>query len=581
MRKGLFAAAIIGLLFFMGGPAKASTQDFTIPVFTADYYLSRDQDGVSQMAVKEEIIAEFPSFDQNHGILRAIPERYDGHSLEVKIARVTNKSGKSIPYETYTENDNLVLKIGDPNVYVHGLQVYEIEYLLRGVIHDLSDHDELFWDVNGDQWFQPMTKVQARVHMPNDIAAGVLEQKKCFAGSLGSSAQDCVIAYQSNGGAVATITNTQPLEPNQTLTFVLGFTNDTFKPYVPSASLVRQWILLGLAILLPPLVATVIMIYNWRKFGRDPEGKGTIVPEYLPPKEVTVLQSNSVLTEQFQIKAVSAQLIDLAVRHFVKIYEVKTKKLLGHKNEYEVELVADPAKLHPDEKQVLKIIFGNLKVGQRVSLSKKRESLVTEISNLGSQVTRELAPAGYFRSDPTKAKAPYIVVGIIVGVSGFFFLPWGWGLVVAGLIIGFSSIFMPARTAKGVALREYLLGLKMYMQLAEADRIKVLQSPHGKLTEKINVDDKRQLVKLYERLLPYAMLFGIEKDWAKQFAHLYREEPSWYHGSGAFNAAVFTGAVSGFSSESAASFTPSGSSSGSGFSGGAGGGGGGGGGGGW
>lgn len=565
----------------MGGAAKADTQDFTISVFSADYYVSRDDKGVSQMVVQEEVVAEFPDFDQNHGILRAIPQRYNDHSLEVKATKVTDKNGKSIKYETYTENDNLVLKIGDPDKYVHGLQVYKIEYILRGVILDLPDHDELYWDVNGDQWLQPTTKVQARVHLPQDIAAGMLQQKKCFAGSLGSSVQDCLIDLHANGGVVITVTNTKPLEPNQTLTFVLGFNNDVFTSYTPSDSLIREWVLLGLSIALPPLVAVVIVVYNWRRYGRDPEGRGTIVPEYLPPKEATVLQCSAVLTEQFQTKAVSAQLINLAVSHFVKIYEVKTKKLLGHKAEYEVELIGDPAKLHQDEQDVLKIIFGSLTIGHRVSLSKKRDTLVAEVARLGTRVTGELESAGYFRTDPSKAKTPYIVVGIIIGVAGFFFLPWGLGLIAAGIILGFSSIVMPARTAKGVALREHLLGLKMYMQLAEADRLKMLQSPHSELTQKINVDDTRQLVKLYERLLPYAMLFGIEKQWVKEFAHLYREEPTWYHGSSTFNAAVFASSVSSFSSASTASFAPSSSSSGSGFSGGSGGGGGGGGGGGW
>ena len=141
---------------------------------------------------------------------------------------------------------------------------------------------------------------------------------------------------------------------------------------------------------------------------------------------------------------------------------------------------------------------------------------------------------------------------------------------------------MPARTQKGVELRDYLLGLKEYIKLAEAERFKVLQSPHGELTEKVNINDRQQLIKLYEKLLPYAILFGLEKDWAKEMAVLYQNEsPDWYGSSGMFHAAYFASSVSGLSTASAAAFAPPSSSSGSGFSGGSGGGGGGGGGGGW
>lgn len=581
MRKPLFFVAVLAILIFLAGPAKADTQDFIIPSFSADYFLNRDEKGVSHMRVREEIVAQFPDIDQNHGILRAIPERYDNHSLEVAVVGVTNQTGERLQYETYTENDNLVLRIGDPDKYVRGQQVYVIEYSLRGVIHLLADHDELYWDVNGDQWLQPITQVTARVHIPKDIVPSMLEQKECFAGYVGASTQDCTITYQQNGDSTATIASAKPLEQNQTLTFVLGFSKGVFAPYSPSDQLVREWWLLGLGIAMPPLIAAVVVMRNWRKYGRDPKGRGTIVPEYLPPKGVSVLQSSTVLNEHLATKAISAQLIDLAVRHFVKVYEIQTKKMIGNKIDYELELVGDPSKLLQDEQDVVKMIFGSLQVGTKAMLSKKRESMAGEATKLGAKVTRGLGQAGYFRIDPNLAKAPYIILGIIIGVAGFFFLPLGWGLVAAGLIIGLSSIVMPARTAKGVALREYLLGLKMYMQLAEADRLRVLQSPHGQLTQKIDTSDNRQLVKLYEKLLPYAMLFGIEKEWAKQFAHLYQQEPSWYHGSGSFNAVVFAGAVTSFSSAATASFASSTSSSGSGFSGGAGGGGGGGGGGGW
>ncbi|HEU5187076.1 MAG TPA: DUF2207 domain-containing protein, partial [Candidatus Saccharimonadales bacterium] len=564
MRRLLFLPALLTLLVLFGGSVKAGPQDFVISRFSADYYLARDEKNVSRMRVHEEIVAEFPDSDQNHGILRAIPQQYDGHSLELDVAGVKDQTGKSLPYDTYSESGNMVLRIGDPDQYVHGRQEYRIEYTMRGVIHMLSDHDELYWDVNGDQWFQSIAAVEARVHIPQDLAPHVLEQKSCFAGYSSSKDQDCTVAYKANGDAVATITATKPLDPNQTLTFVLGFSKNNFAPYAPSDALIRQWVLLGVAIAAPPLIALAFAVRNWRKYGRDPEGKGTIVPEYLPPKQVSVLQSGMVLSERFEVKVISAQLIDLAVRHFVKVYEIKSKQVLGHKTEYQLELVGDFTKLLPEEQDVLKMVFTELHVGAKTVMSKTSGSLAAESTKLGARIALQLEHTGYFRIDPNKARAPYIIGGVVVGAAGFFFLPWGWGFVAAGLVLGLSSIGMPARTAKGVALREHLLGLKMYMQLAEADRLTVLQSPHGRLTQKIDTGDNRQLVKLYERLLPYAMLFGIEKEWAKQFAHLYKEEPQWYHGSGVFNAVVFAGAVSSFSSATTASFTASTSSSGSG-----------------
>jgi uncharacterized membrane protein YgcG len=89
---------------------------------------------------------------------------------------------------------------------------------------------------------------------------------------------------------------------------------------------------------------------------------------------------------------------------------------------------------------------------------------------------------------------------------------------------------------------------------------------------------------LFESLLPYAMLFSLEKDWAKQFQDVYTQPPDWYNGNwAAFNAGYLVSSISNFNSVSAVTFTSPSSSGSSGFGGGgfSGGGGGGGGGGGW
>jgi uncharacterized membrane protein YgcG len=158
------------------------------------------------------------------------------------------------------------------------------------------------------------------------------------------------------------------------------------------------------------------------------------------------------------------------------------------------------------------------------------------------------------------------------------------GAAIAGLLIILVAVNLRPLTEKGVAMRDYLKGLEMYMKLAEAERIRTMQSPEGaaKLPG-LDVTDTKQLVKLYERLLPYAIVFGIEKAWAEQFAALYQEPPEWYGGNWqSFNAGVFAASLGSFTTSTSNTFSPPNSSSSSGFSGGSsGGGGGGGGGGGW
>jgi uncharacterized membrane protein YgcG len=184
----------------------------------------------------------------------------------------------------------------------------------------------------------------------------------------------------------------------------------------------------------------------------------------------------------------------------------------------------------------------------------------------------------------TKAQAKKLTKWGLIFTIGSFFIA-GVISFIAGVITLIYASKMSARTTSGVELRDYLLGNKMYMEVAETDRIRTLQSVAG--AERIDTSDAMQVVKLYEKLLPLAMLFGIEKQWAQQFPVVTSDyQPDWYQSnSTAFNTALLGSSLNGFSQTLAAStFAPPASTGGggSGFSGGSsGGGGGGGGGGGW
>jgi uncharacterized membrane protein YgcG len=153
-------------------------------------------------------------------------------------------------------------------------------------------------------------------------------------------------------------------------------------------------------------------------------------------------------------------------------------------------------------------------------------------------------------------------------------------------IIGYAIAYsLWPLTAKGKELEGYLEGLKLYISVAEEERLKMLQSPEGaEKVGSVDTDNAKQLVKLYERVLPYAVLFGQSKEWVRQLGAYYDEssvQPEWYSGNGVFNAVVFSSAMTSFNSQmttyGSSESSSSGGSSGGGFAGGGGGGGGGGG----
>jgi hypothetical protein len=154
-------------------------------------------------------------------------------------------------------------------------------------------------------------------------------------------------------------------------------------------------------------------------------------------------------------------------------------------------------------------------------------------------------------------------------------------------LIGANVLFhflLKAPTQAGRHLLDHIDGFKMFLSEVDGDRIRRMGGGPGKTPQ------------LFERMLPYAIAFDLEHNWAQQFSQILAQAasspsssgvsycPTWYSGNGfnAFSAQSFAEAFTGsFVGAVASSSTVPGSSSGSGGGGSSGGGGGGGGGGGW
>jgi uncharacterized membrane protein len=185
-----------------------------------------------------------------------------------------------------------------------------------------------------------------------------------------------------------------------------------------------------------------------------------------------------------------------------------------------------------------------------------------------------------YRSRPDTVKNRWLAAAVVLGGVIIAFgstvgatwldmtpLPFVIAGAASGLIVAAFGRIMPARTVEGARALERLLGFEEFLRRVEGDRLKrVVKTPE-----------------MFERFLPFAMAFGVERKWAKAFQDIYREPPRWYLGtrSGPFDLNGFSSRLGDLSSrtQSAMSSSPR-SSGGSGFSGGSSGGGSGGGGGG-
>ncbi len=588
--------------------APADTNDFTFDSFTADYDLGRDADGRATLRTVETIVADFPATDQNRGIVRAIPNEYQRADLDVRVVGVTDETGAPVPFETSSVDGFTELALGTDD-FVHGRTTYILEYTQRDVVGGFADTgaDEFYWDVNGTGWGQPFGSVTARLHLDTALTTALTGNAACYAGYYGGD-DPCAIETSTDASGTVLTATSRDLVPGENITLAVGFTPGTFTlPPSPDDSwIVTQapWLILGAAAL---LVATLLALrtFVWR----DARGRGTIIVQYTPPEDLSVMLAAAMLGKKKV--GLPAQVISFAVNRAARLVESPSEPT---SRRYALE-VLDTTRLNGADRHILTALGPKLKNGARLRLDTTDQKLGDRIARLRGSITDQVSSTGLRARGVSRIPGYLVLAGAVLLGAAWLVNRWAEnnevsstlvGALIPGTIVALVLLAlqyrMPHRlTDKGATARDYLLGLRDYLALAEADRIRVLQSPEGaeRIADADGALDTDLIVKLYEKLLPWAMLWGVERAWARELGSIYETTdatPDWYSGAG--GAAVFTQNVAGFtrsigtgsfattpaqSSGSGSSWSgsggssSSGGSSGGGFSGGGGGGGGGGG----
>lgn len=567
-------------------PIKADDVDnFTFGDFVGEYTLSKDEEGRSALRVVETFTAEFPDFEQNKGAVRWIPRVYDGHTVSIEIESLTRGGEPEPIYDEDVEGDYLTVATGDDD-YLTGDQTYELTYTLRDVTKSFDDHQEFYWDTVGNLTQQPFASVTAHVHFEGPVADAFTGDVRCFEGPKGS---DTPCDFSQDGNTV-TFTSNGPLGPQENVSMLMRFEAGTFEPfsepeYYDTVRSVGPVVAIAL-----PLIGLAWMVALWSKRGRSAKGRGTVIAEYLPPEGMTVLVAEAVLRSGGP--ALPAQLLDLAVRGNLRILERPGKKKRSKPKFFIEGLNLDG--LQPEERKLINTL-GAAKPGTTVDLSdisaKKSEALRGVAAESNKKLVFE---QGYRRKVPrSRGILWYTILAAAVSICLFVLsvgvgsAPFALCVVIGMLVYAVTLVInysMRPLTEKGALAKEHLQGLKTYIRLAEQDRIRVLQSPEGAEREPVDTGDHDSLVKLYESVLPYAVLFKQEKQWSKVIAIEYEESqlgsPSWYYGSSNFSTIGLGAALGSFTASANSAFAPptssssSGFSSGGGYSGGGGGGGG-------
>ncbi|MEV8173548.1 DUF2207 domain-containing protein [Microbacterium sp. NPDC079176] len=564
---------------------RADVDDFSYASWDARYEVGLDDDGRSHMHVTESLTARFPEVDQNKGIVRGLPTSYENAWLDVRVLSVTDETGADVPYETEQEDGLLLVLTGDDD-YVRGLTTYVIEYEMRDVILAAdSGVDEFYWDLLPLDSTQPVEDFRAEIVFDETMTDRLTGNARCYTGYQGST-NECDLVASPDGAQFAV--EAKELSPGEGITIAVGFDPGTAvqpsarqpDPVTDTVPAIAALGGLGLS------VGSWIAVSAFKKKRRT--SSGIIVAQYDAPDSLPPLLAAGIVPGAKD--PIPAEIIHLAVRGLLRIEEGTDVE--------QPRLRRLPGGRIPDEldARALDALFVGADAAGVAEVPSSSEDFAARMKTL-SQSGIEAAVSGGLTTKARSRGAMIlqwcaigvvlagfalglwgIIGGRVTAIPAFVAIAFGVFLVLLSSFYGFSK--HTVLTAEGARQYEYLMGVREFIRVAEADRLRMLQSYTGAERRQ---DGSANVIVVYERLLPYAMLFGMENEWGAILEQVYAYEQRGASWIGDPSAPFVRGQLVAFAATSHASATyaaPSASSSssaggsfGGGFSGGGGGGG--------
>ena len=614
----LAGAVLLVLAFLLGpwaaSPAAAETTGWQITRYDAHV----DVDTGGTMRVELDFDFDFGD-EAGRGPYLSFVTRMDAGENRDRVYTIgdvtaSSPSGAPAAVNLEEESDALVLRVGDRDRDdISGVQTYRVGYTLSGMPNpDVTDTvtgaqvDELYWNAIGADWEIPLSNVSVTVTGPGEVV-----QAACYAGPAGSSAQ-CDAADAQ--GDVARFAQAS-IPVGDQLSVAVGWPVGTlvgaepvFEERPDPAALLAPTPLSGALALLVGIGGIGLATHRVRSRGRDEAylgltpglapvagGEGAMGPrdrrapvavQFSPPPGVRPGELGTLLDEVAHPQDVTATLIDLAVRGYLRIEEVPRSKPGKEPKDWTLVRLRDAEGLIAYERTLYDALFTGR---DRITLTDLKATFSGTMATVQTGLYEEVTARGWFRTSPAKVRTHWRwagaglialagligVIAVMTDATGALLPPLALGVV--GIVVIAMAGAAPARTAAGTAVLVQAQGFERYLATAEAEQLRFEEGED-----------------LFSRYLPYAIVFGLAERWAGIFGTLAAQgravaEPDWYvgaHAHGPFwvSYAAFGSNLERFNEVATTSLaaTPgssgdSGSSGGGGFSGGGGGGGGGGG----
>jgi uncharacterized membrane protein len=526
----IFVSTVATLMVLVGQSSVSYAQDIErIDEYAIDVSISAN----GEVQIVETISYDFGDLEK-HGIIREIPVRdkldsgdYWVHPIEV------NSITRNDTVEIYSESQDgywASLMIGDPDVFISGVQTYKIDYTVIGALFPLGENDitnnptlkvgdvSFYWDVIGDQWQVPIEQVVVNINLPSADSSLVLAEN-CTFGVPGSESQ-CLSLSSSRAWA-----SNRALQPGESMTISMQMSAAMFDVEISQTidqgfievfssewlEIVKPNLLIGS--LLGAVIFGTIMFFWRRRLGRLQTSKVFEVLRFDPPSG-QVAEISAAWKGSVDARAITATLVDLAARGVVEIQVNEDKNIVVKQKESRPDVKSF-------EQDLLNTLFRS---SSQITIEGYDAEIAGVAQTISANLVKVAEESGIRNETGSRSRTSYII-GLVLSI---FFLAFSsvalgapeiFGLVFPislAMFIGFllQAIKTPrVETPKSAEFLSHLLGFR-----------KAMDTDSGALRRKFAQESGLTSGNIFAALLPIAIILELEDSWLANFVDLTVQE---------------------------------------------------------
>ncbi|MDI9369339.1 MAG: DUF2207 domain-containing protein [Synergistaceae bacterium] len=275
----------------------------------------------ASLVVTERISIVAEGKEIKRGIIRSIPTDFtDGEGtrrrapLELVSALL---DGNPVEVQVSRAGERIEFRLGDPEKLLPpGEHVFEISYRTSGQLGFFTEHDELYWNVTGDDWSFVIEQASFRARLPGREYGEGFSSVEFYTGEAGEKGRDARALPDM------TVESSKPFVPGTGFTVVFTWPKGIVSPPAepaPPVELLGRGTVMAIHLGMPILLLAVMFILWW-KWGRDPESRPAI-PLFTPPEGVEAGFARYVRTMMIDDRSFAAMILGIAVKGALTIQE--------------------------------------------------------------------------------------------------------------------------------------------------------------------------------------------------------------------------------------------------------------------